>query len=112
VTGVPEFEDTHCDSDEEYEPEEILRERTQGGEKQYFVKWLTYALRESTWEVRGNIASAKSVLAKWEAKSNKQSKKRPKPKAKPKREPSKADAIIVKKHSRAAGKRQTHAPKK
>jgi hypothetical protein len=111
VIGMPEFEDTHCDSDEEYIPEEILEERMSGGEKQYFVKWLTYALSESTWEVRGNIASSKSVLAKWEAKSNKKPKQKPKPKVRPKRKPPKADVIIATKHSRATCKRQTRAPR-
>ena len=64
-TDAPEFEEAEGESDEEYEPQEILNQRIRKGAVQYLVKWQGYSVEESTWELHDNIASSKIVIEAW-----------------------------------------------
>jgi hypothetical protein len=112
---APEFEECDGDSDEEYEPREILNQRTQKGEVQYFVWWLGYQISESTWEVYENIASAETVIEAWVAKLKSRHDKREQAKqaAAKARNPKQGSCNIGKQlpHLRAKGKRNVTKPK-
>ena len=83
---APAFEEAQSDmdSDEDYEPEGILRERCRCKRDhqnqivkalqckcrrfEYYVKWVGYDADESTWETAGNIASHPGVMRAWKEK--------------------------------------------
>ena len=68
VTDAPPFEEADGDSDEEFVPEVIRKERTRRGKKEYYVKWVGFQDDECTWQSRASIASCVSVIQAWEAK--------------------------------------------
>ena len=70
VTDAPLFEEADGDSDEEFVPEVIRKERTRRGKEKYYVKWVGFQDDECTWQSRASIASCVSVIQAWEAKGS------------------------------------------
>jgi len=85
---IPEFdelgEDEEGDSDEEYEPYQILNERGKPPKLEYFVHWKGYSQSEATWEPDSHIASCTGVIRAWEEAANEKRKATKKRKATPK----------------------------
>lgn len=119
---APQFEEADGDSDEEYVPEEILKQRIRKGQEQpeYLVKWEGYAASESTWELHENIASSETVIKSWVSKLKSQLKRKRKqpdqrasaPNSKPCPSANAAgqDPSQDPSHKRARGKRVVTAP--
>lgn len=106
-TEAPDFQEAEGESDEEYEPEEILKERVRKKKPEYLVKWLGYQISESTWELPCNIASCSHVIDSWKAKAQKKVGQQKANETK-KQENSKKRAMVthdVSRHKRANGKR-------
>lgn len=76
----PDFEEADGDSEEEYVPECILKERKKRGADavQYFIKWQGWDLTDSTWEDAASIASCKAVLKAWQLQAKESRKKKTK----------------------------------
>ena len=85
----PEFEeladDEEGESDEEYEPKEILDIRKKSNRCEYLIHWKVYQKSAATWEPRSHVASCSQVLKAWEKKMEKTNtsnpSKRPRPSA-------------------------------
>ena len=85
----PEFEeladDEEGESDEEYEPKEILDIRKRSNRYEYLIHWKGYQKSAATWEPRSHVASCSQVLKAWEKKMEKRNtsnpSKRPRPSA-------------------------------
>ncbi|CAK5263576.1 unnamed protein product [Mycena citricolor] len=55
---------------EEWEVEEIVKERNVGRGKQYLVKWKGWPHSKNTWKPSPHLTHAKKVLAAWEKKQS------------------------------------------
>ncbi|CAJ0948153.1 unnamed protein product, partial [Mesorhabditis belari] len=53
-------------SEEDYEVEEILLDKTIDGEKYYLVKWVGFSEEENTWEPRESFTSSARLLEEYE----------------------------------------------
>ncbi|CAK5284936.1 unnamed protein product [Mycena citricolor] len=55
---------------EEWEVEEIVKERNVGRGKQYLVKWKGWLHSKNTWEPSRHLTHAKKVLRDWQKKQS------------------------------------------
>ena len=65
----------------EYQVESVVKQRTKGGVKEYYVKWVGYSDAENTWEPVENLGNSTELIEEFEAKQKAQAteKKRKRP---------------------------------
>ena len=65
----------------EYQVERVAKQRTKGGVKEYYVKWVGYSDAENTWEPVENLGNSTDLIEEFEAKQKAQAteKKRKRP---------------------------------